>query len=332
MLSKFEVFPVDELYLNIVDSAQVSRIGINNGVIADGPIADPRAFVPKTTVRILANLTNIPLILSAEKAYDVPVETAPLLLADGGNGLVRDAVVRARNGHRSLPDHHPLRFRRLTEQDRYNFGLTYSFITGKMGIPAHKFDKDDLDFTVDQQYIDEAPTRHAMSDYFACEHVAEFCAVVMDPRMHIGPGGRFRYSAVSSLLGFGSFELACQLTRKFIELHGDSPLPCDGPSMKTLFQKVTGRTEKGLFVGHPIQMLGARVLHNILTTPMDDLNVNLSGRSTRLARDAELVRQRLHWIINTWLERLYAQNTEVGPWVADKYDSAEFEPKHEEAE
>lgn len=320
MIPMCVTFPVDELYLNIVDKGAVSRIGVNNGVVVDEIAGDPKSLVPTGSVRILGNMVNIPLILAAGKTYEVPVEVAPLPFLPEGVAQVRDVVVKSRNWHRASPTHYPLRYRAVTEQDLYSFGLTYRFMTEKLGVEPHKFDKEDVDLVIDRGYIDNAFEQHVMSDTFACEHVADFCAVMMDPRLHMGPGGKFNYSDVPLMLGFGSFELACQLTRKFIELHGADPLPSDGAAMKQLFQKVTGRMEP--MVGRPTQLLGARVLHNILTTPMDNLGVSLKSTGTRLARDAEVVRQRLHSLINTWLGRLY-----TSMWVPDEYSPELFEDK-----
>lgn len=322
MLAQCSTFPVDELYLNMMEQGPVSRLGVNNGIVIDTPIADPKSLVPAESVRILATLVNIPLILSAERTYEVPVEVSPFpFMAE--SGTIRDVIVKSRNYHRASPDHYPLRYRRLSTQDMYSFGLTYNFMIKKLGVTPHKFHKDDLDFVVDESYIDNALEQHAMSDTFACEHAADFCAVMIDPRLHIGPGGEFNYPDVSRLLGFGSFELACQLTRKFIELHGTDSLPCDGPTMRQLLQKVTGRNDVAL--SHPSQVLGARVLHNILVTPLDNLNVNLKDVGTRLARDAEVVRQRLHQLINDWLVRLCGDK-----WAVDEYSADLFDMKEEE--
>lgn len=322
MLKNLIVFPVDELYLNIVEEGKVSRLGINNGIVVEPIFADPKHMVPKNTVRILASLANLPLILAARKTYEVPVEVAPLTELVEGVSSVRDAIIKTRNGHRSCPANYPLGFREVSEQDMYAYGLAYNLITRKLKIQPHKFTEADLDLVMETKYIDEAHDKHAMSDLFACEHVEDFCAVMMDPRMHMGPGGNFKYPDVPKLLGFGSFELACQLTRKFIELHGDDPLPADGASMRQLFQKVTGRMEA--LVGHPTQLLGARVLHNILTTPMDNLGVSVKSMSTRLARDSEVAKQRLHFLVNEWMRRLDKDN-----WVSDEYSPDLFEIKED---
>lgn len=322
MLKNLIVFPVDELYLNIVEEGKVSRIGINNGIVVEPVFANPKHMIPKGSVRILASLANLPLILSAGKTYAVPVEVAPLTDLVDGVSSVRDAVIKTRNGSRSCPTNYPLGFRIVSEQDMYAYGLAYNLVTQKLKIPSHKFRDEDLDLVMDTKYVDGAHTKHAMSDYFACEHVVDFCAVMMDPRMHMGPGGNFKYYGVPKLLGFGSFELACQLTRRFIELHGDDPLPADGPTMRQLFQKVTGSMEA--LVGHPTQLLGARVLHNILTTPLDNLGVSLKSTSTRLARDSEVVKQRLHFLVNEWMAKL------DNHWERDEYSPELFEVKEED--
>lgn len=325
MLMNFITYPVDELYLNILNDGNVSRIGVLNGVVVEEEFAPGKLLVPKSHVRILANLINTPLILSAGDTYGIPVEVAPFPFLPKGVNSIRDVVVKSRNWHRGMPDHYPLRYRVQSDQDLYSFGLAYNFVTKKLDVAPHKFTANDLDFKVNEKYIEGALEHHVMSDLFTNEHVADFCASIIDPRLHMWVGGAFGYNKVPQLLGFGSFELACQLTRKFIDLHGSDPLPSDGAAMRKLFQKVTGRTEA--LVGHPTQILGARVLHNILTTPLDNLGVNLKNVGTKLARDAEVVRQRLHYLLNTWLQRLYKED-----WTPDQYDPKVFDAADQEEE
>lgn len=327
MLSNQLLLPVDELYLNIVEEGKVSRLGVNNGVIVGEEYAPPKNLLPTKSVRILGTTINVPLILSASKTYEIPVEVGSVsLISSTSSSSVRDVVVKSRNGHRSLPDHNPLRYRNLEPADFYSFGLTYAAITVKLKFPAHKFHQNDVDFVVDQKYVDNAITQHAMCDILlAHEHAVDFCAVVMDPRLHMGPGGAFPYHGLTRMLGFGSIEMGCQLTRKLIELHGSDSLPCDVELMKRLFQKVTGRSDA--MAGHPIQLLSLRVLHSILTSPLDDMSVSLSkDLGTRMARDAEIVKQRLHYLINEWMRRLYGD-----VWQADPYDPGLFEEPAEDS-
>lgn len=328
MLKNTDITAVDELYLNIVEKGRIIRIGINNGVIVDPSLVDPKQLMPTTSVRILGTPANIPLLLAAHTAYQVSVEVCPYQLMFGsGSESVRDLVIRTRNGHRSLPEHHPLRYWTVTPSDLYSFGLVYWLWTKKLGSPEHKFLKEDLDFSLNREYIDNAVETHAMRDNFSTEHAIDFCGAVIDPRLHLGPGGRFKYYMLPRVLGFGSLEIACQLTRKVTELHGPDPLPYSGPSVKQMVQKLIGTPASSSSRGYPNHVLGLRVLHGILNTPLDNLNVTLKAQNTRLARDAEVVRQRMHFLINDWFSRIRED------WVKDEYDPDAFiEPQQTEDE
>jgi hypothetical protein len=296
---------------------------MNNGVVVEEALACPRELTPINTVRMLGTMANIPLLLSAGKTYEVPAEVcSPALLALTELKSMREAVVKTRNAHRSLPSGHPLAYRRLSDSDLYAFGLSYLVLTKRIKIKASEFHKEDLDFVIDLEYINQALEQHVMAARFKTEHVVDLCAAISDPRMHLGPGGQFKYYQLSQLLGFGSFELACQIIRKLIELHGPDPLPYDGGEVKKLLQKATGGQVP--YGGHPVQVLGSRVLHGILTAPLDGLGINLlnehlKNRNTRLARDAEVVRQRLHLLIDGWLGKVLGAD-----WTPDKYDPELF--------
>lgn len=323
MLPKLTTLSVDELYVNVPEDGSVAYIGVNNGVIVDQQFCPGRAMVPKSTVRTIASLLNIPIILSIKSAYEMPVEVCSPQLLSGANTM-REAVIRTRNGHRSLCQHHPLGYRLVEEKDLYSYGLVYNLLVKKFGLPEHKFGAEDIDMVVDQEYVENATEKHTMSEFFNQEHAVDFCSIIMDPRIHMGPEGKFRYYDLPRLLGFGSIELACQLTKKFTELHGTGPLPYDPKMLTQILQKVTGATY-GKGVGHPIQLLGVKVLHGILNAPLDDLGLSLTDvGNTRLSRDAEVIRQRLFNLTNSWMAKLYGTE-----WTPDKYDPKEFETPQE---
>ena len=328
MLKQFVTCPVEELYLNILDEGSVSRVGINSGLIVDPAIFPPASLVPTKSVRLLGTMQNAPLVLSAEAAYGVPVEVAPpnIVMVDRQVLDIRNVVVHTRNMHRSMPDHHPLRYRVVDEAEKYAFGLTYNCISDKVGKKPYNFSDSDIDLAVDTKYTDGALDNHAMSDLFTCEHVVDLCALLIDPRFHMGSLGRFGYSTLCRTLGFGSLELACELVRKIMSLHGTGPLPCSGIEVRKLFQKATGFA--GNAIGLPHQIFGIRVLYDILSVPLDTLGVSLRNvNKTKMFRDSEIVRQRLHSIIDEWLSRIYQDE-----WAPDEYDPAMFDVDMEDGD
>ena len=326
MLKNSITCPVDELYLNIINNRQVSRIGVNNGVFVDPAIYPPSALVPRGPVRIIGYLQNAPLVLAAEKTYMQPIEIASLrYIGTVAYTSVQEMVTHTRNMHRSLPDHHPLRYRKIQNIDKYSYGLTYDTLVARMSVAEYKFSAEDVDFDVDVKYIHDARSKHIMSDLFTCEHVADVCAALVDPRLCMTGVGAFDYPGLIRTFGFGSLELLCEFVGKIIKLHGTGPLPNSATAIHQLANKVTGNP--GTAVSTPLQLLVIKAVHGILTSPLDNLGVTLKRGTTRLFRDAEVVRQRLHIIIDEWLCRLYGDT-----WNRDGYTPDMFEYPEEEEE
>jgi len=313
MLEKLRIIEVDELYLNVTADGAVSRIGVNNGIIVDPEWAPPVALVPRGSVRVLNSKFNLPLVLAAGAAYERPVEVAPVTtFARNGEGMfdLRDCIIESRNRHRAFPEGHPLGYRELTDVDLYAYGHTYNVFTKQLGFPTYKFSEDALDFTINLKYIDGASMNHAMSDAFAYKHVSTVCGILGDPRTLIGPTGAFEYSVLPDMLG-GSLVSGCTIARHLIQSHGPT-LPEGVVELEKLVRKYSPDVDTLLG--------GIRIIHDILSTSLDDLGVTLRGKLSRATKDGEMVRQRLHWIINTWLQRIYGDD-----WTVDPYDPSLFD-------
>ena len=322
MLKTAETIEVDELYLNMLDEGSISRIGVNNGIILSDSWAAPLSMEPKV-VRMLDSKFNLPLILAAAKSYECPVEvTSTLELQTRGDIFgIRDVVVESRNRARGLPPEHPWGYRQISKSDMYSYGHAYNVLINVLGVPAYKFSEESLDLSIEQEYIDKAAVHHAMSDALAFRHVSTVCALLVDPRRYIGADGKFEYYVLPDALNVDSIMSGCSIARQLIVANDGHILPNDGKEVRKLFRRVTKQDRDFVELG------GFRSLCDILTTAIDDLGVTLRSKLSRASKDAELVRQELHWIVNTWLSRIYGSD-----WTPDLYCASLFDIPEEDAD
>lgn len=160
--------------------------------------------------------------------------------------------------------------------------------------------------------------------------VVDLCAAVIHPWMMTDYKGRFAYAALPSVFGFSTLDVAVSLGRMFADRY-DKPLPYEQEKLLEMFCQLTGKPPNKSPGFSPIQILGLRVIHQVLTTPLDDLGMIPQVRGTRAARDVEIVTRFFHWVINEWMRSLLAKDDPHWgeEWVDDEYTPDLFTVKEQ---
>lgn len=321
-------------YLGMSDTGKLAQAAFANAHDMINPMFVPQEVVyPKRSVRVIATVPNVPAILAAGDMYNAPVEycspilqlAAPPQFKDNSSAfpVMVDIVHQVSFG---LPTWDPRNFRIATEKDMYQFGLCYHVCRDRLN--SYKLNMPEVEELlsehIDQDYTDfnKIKANHVMGDYFDSNNTmaADLCAAVIDPRMCLDFDGRLMYKTIHSLFNFSTMEVGVRVARLFVDMYGSDKLPYNHTELRNQYLSMTGADPNSISMPPP-QLLGIRVFHRILTTPLDDLGIVPQMQGGTLARDVDLIQRYLHRFFNEWLERLNIH------WDKDVYVPEAFKGK-----
>jgi len=223
------------------------------------------------------------------------------------------------------------RFRNVQHTDGYLYGLTAHVLLERFQEPEALALGNTSSLTVDYPSIKEYTNylelaqHHPMGPYFGDStdtSVVDFCAGITDIRMFIGIDGKFDYTVLPRLFGFTTIEVAVRIGRMLVDKYGTDKLPYSTDELTDTYQQMTGRRSMVTDLEYLSvnQALFLRILHRVLSKPLDDLGIKVETTGGELTRDIEIVGKYFLNLVNKWAAYYYKGSL----WVDDTYDPQMF--------